>query len=136
MRAIYGHARPRNIHRSGIGYSNDADNAGLPQSFPAFSDRLVVRRKRGRSFRGGPREIHDDFALQVEAGEIVVVHLWDLQAVADEHKWRGNFLGCEINARVEVGIFAEHERLDFAVETSAADESFSTISRETNFTGW
>src|ERR1700676_4863412 len=113
MRAIYGHARPRNIHRSGIGYSNHADNASLPQSLPAFSDRLVVRRQCGRSFRGGSREIHNDFVLQGEAGEIVVVHLWDLQAVADEHKWRGNFLGYKSNARVEVGILAEHERLDF-----------------------
>ena len=136
MRAIQRHARPRNVHRCGIRYPDGADYTGALQRLSNARRSLIVSGKRRGSVGRRTGEVDDDFAVQVEAGQIVVVRLWDFQAVADEDERRADFFGCEIEARVEVCVFAEDERLVFAVGDQRRCESFSTISRETNFTGW
>src|SRR5215472_13642426 len=59
-----------------------------------------------------------DLAVQVQAGEVVIVLFGDAQAVSDENEW-GLHFGIEIDARAEESVFAKGQRLEFAV----ADES-------------
>ncbi len=139
MGAVKGHARPRNIHGGGIGDGDGANDAGLLERLPTFADSLVVSRESGGDVRRRAGEIHDDLAAEIETGRVVVVLFWNLETIAYENERGGDLFRREFGTSGEVGVVAEAPRVRGSVlpeTTNAAAESFSTIWRETNLTGW
>ncbi len=95
-----------------------------------------MRRERARNFGGRPGKDHDELAADIDSREVVIVLLGDFESIAGEDQRRFNF-GRGHDASADDGIFPERERFAFAPSRmSARLQSFSTIWRETNLTGW
>ncbi len=81
-----------------------------------------MRGQSARDIGWGTADNDCNLASEIEAGQIVVVLFGNGQAVSHEHK-RSLHLRGKIDARAKEGIFAQRERLSFAV----ADESEARI---------
>src|SRR5260370_21762561 len=114
MGAIERDAGPWDVHRGGVDQRNNSDGAGGAQQSPALGRGLVMRSERTRNLGGRSGKDHDDFAADVDAGEVVIILLGNLEAIADEDQRRFD-LGRGHNAGADDGIFAEYQRFAFAV---------------------
>jgi hypothetical protein len=112
--AVDGDAGPRNVHGSGIKNGYGADGSGGTQKFPALDCGLIVRGESCRNVRRRAGEIDDDFAFQVEAGELIEIFFRDLEAVSDEDERRGEICGRACSTRTDEGIVSKGERLGLA----------------------
>src|SRR5260370_10656142 len=81
-----------------------------------------MRSERAGNLGRRSRENHDDLAADVDAGEIIIILLRDFEAIANENERRFD-LGRRHDACANDGIFAERERIVFAV----ADEAKAAI---------
>src|SRR5258708_9821755 len=89
------------------------------QGFPALACGLIVRSESCGNVRGRAGEIDDDFAFQVESGELIKIFFRNLQAVANEDQRRGESGGGVGEARTDMCLVGERKRFGLA----AGDES-------------
>src|SRR6516162_3604461 len=108
------HAGPWDVHGSGVGDGDDSDSARFVKGFPAFTDGLVVRRKRGGNVGRGASEVDGNLAVEVESGEFVEIFLRDMKAVADKNEGSGNGGRNVSQTRTEVGVGGEGKILGLA----------------------
>lgn len=112
LEASGGGAGPGNGLDAGDG--DDADGSEFAEGFPADVFGLDVSRERPGPAFGTAGEDDDDFAFELEAFEIVVLHFRDAEAVADEDHGRFD-AGCGVRAEVEIGLLAEFDGLGLTV---------------------
>src|SRR5215470_1185680 len=87
MQAIYGDARPWDVHGCGIWDCDDTNRARGPKRFPSLRKSAVVRGESRRDVRSGTVDENDDFSGQILAGEIVKLLFGNLQAIAGKNEW-------------------------------------------------
>ena len=88
------------------GDGDDADGAEFAEGFPADVVGLDVGGEGAGPAFGAAGEDDDDFAFELEAFEIVVLHFRDAEAVADKDHGRFDARG-GVGPEVEVSLFAE-----------------------------
>src|SRR5258708_25631938 len=96
------------------------------QEFPALASGLIVRGEGGGDVRGRAGEIDDDFAFQVESGELIEIFFLNLQAVAHENQRRGKSGGGVGEAGTGVGRLGGRKRICF-VRRGQGGEGFGII---------
>ena len=132
--AVHGDARPGNVHGGGIGDGDVADGSGFMKSFPALAERLVMRGERSGNVGRRTREIHNDFAVEVQAAQFVEIFLGDLQAITNKDKRSGDACGGVRPTRADECFVGEGEMtvLPFADEGESGLGLVHTILRETD----
>ncbi len=98
---------PRDVLPFRVLNRQHADRAGSLQICPAH--RLVVREQRAGNRRRPARQVQHDLALQIEAGEIVVLRLGHLQPISGKDQRRLD-LRRRLDAHRERRFVAEHDR--------------------------
>src|ERR1017187_1310076 len=81
-----------------------------------------MRGERSGKFSGRSVEDDDNFAVEIEAGEVIVIVLGNLEAITGEDERRADF-GRRHDAGADDGVFAENERFALAI----ADEGEAAI---------
>jgi len=76
------------VDRFRIADRDGADRARRSVHFPALGRRSEMRLQRARDRSRRRRDVDDDGAFQIEAGELVDVQLRDAQSVAGKHQRR------------------------------------------------
>ena len=129
-------ARPRNVHALRVGDADRADRAGGLVHLPALGGGSEMRLQRTGQRLRRRRDVDDDRALQVQAGEVVDLALGNAQAVADEDERRVDRRR-RIDADADVRVLAERQRFGLAVPRPApGSTSPRSIVRVLNATGW
>jgi len=102
------------VDRFRIADRDGADRARRSVHFPALGRRSEMRLQRARDRSRRRRDVDDDGAFQIEAGELVDVQLRDAQSVAGKHQRRVDRRS-RIDPHAEVGVVAERQRLGSAI---------------------